>query len=100
MLDDVVTVPDTHSLNTYFLFLCACACRYSRVHEANHVSEEHAHDMEMARQRQKDSEEVSSTLRSRSVVNYKITLQVYITCITNKLNYNNAATMISRIYPL
>lgn len=77
MLDDVVTVPDTHSLNTYFLFLCACACRYSRVHEANHVSEEHAHDMEMARQRQKDSEEVSSTLRSRSVVNYKITLQVY-----------------------
>jgi len=51
--------------------------RHSRVHEANHVPEEHAHEMELARQRQKDSEEVSSTRISRSVVNYEITLQVY-----------------------
>ena len=74
MLDDIVTAPDPHSLTTYFLFLCACgcACRSRRVHEANFVSEEDANEMEVARQRQKDSEEVASTLRSRLVVNYKL----------------------------
>jgi hypothetical protein len=109
MLDDVVTVPDPHSLTTFFLFLCACgcACRFRRVHEPNIVSEEDANEMEVARQRQKVSEEVSSTLRSRPVVNSKLRCKFTVAscekhayCITNKLNYNNAATMSSRINPL